>query len=220
MPKEWILNQANMRWGLTRKNKVGPVAELIRKCSPRIVEDWENFYYHNAYPREHLEQLGRQLYMKISEVCRAEIENITEQDCIDFLINLVVKRTFDGYQSEVQTIYGQLQTKLGIKVEPSPDEWDRRYNVDFHIKVGDKYIGLQIKPAGYAYITQIINELQFQKRTHEEFTSKYEGKVFYVISVAEGKQKVIYNPEIIEEIRKEIKRLQDLQGGDKIDKST
>jgi hypothetical protein len=23
MAKEWILNQANMRWGLTKKNKVG-----------------------------------------------------------------------------------------------------------------------------------------------------------------------------------------------------
>lgn len=35
MAKEWILNQANMRWGLTRKSKVGPVAELIRKCAPK-----------------------------------------------------------------------------------------------------------------------------------------------------------------------------------------
>ncbi len=39
MPKEWILNQANMRWGLTKKNKVGPVSELIRKCSPKALKD-------------------------------------------------------------------------------------------------------------------------------------------------------------------------------------
>ncbi|MFA5554804.1 MAG: MjaI family restriction endonuclease [Phycisphaerae bacterium] len=208
MPKEWILNQANMRWGLTRKNKVGPVAELIRKCSPRTTEDWEKFYYQNAYPREHLEQLGRQLYIKISEVCLAEIENITEQDCIDFLINLVVNRTFDGYQSEVQTIYSQLQAELGVKIEPAPDAWDRGYNVDFFIKIDEKYIGIQIKPAGHAYITQIINERQFQKSTHEKFTAKYGGNVFYIISIADGKKKIIYNPEVIEEIKKEIIRLQ------------
>lgn len=160
-----------------------------------------------------MEQLGRQLYMKISEVCRAEIENITEKDCIDFVVNLVINRTFDGYQSEIQTVYGQLQAELGAKIEPAPDEWDRKYNVDFFIRVGDKYIGLQIKPAGYAYITQIINELEFQKRTHEQFTAKYGGKVFYIISITEGKKKVIYNPEVIEEIRREIKRLQDLRGG-------
>lgn len=209
MPKEWILNQANMRWGLTKKNKVGPVSELIRKCSPKSKDDWEEYYHKNVYPKDHLEELGRRLYVKITEVCQAEIESISENDCVDFIINLVINRTYDGYQSEIQTIYGQLQQELGMKVEPAPDEWDRRFNVDFFIKVKDKYIGLQIKPAGYAYITQIINELEFQKQTHEKFTAKYGGKVFYVISVKEGKKKVIYNPEVIEEIGREIERLKE-----------
>jgi len=207
MAKEWILNQANMRWGLTKKNKVGPVSELIRKCSPKSLKEWEEYYFKNVYSKQYLEELGRRLYIKITEVCQAEIESITEEDCIDFIINLVIGRTYDGYQSEIQTIYGQLQEALGVKVEPAPDEWDRGYNVDFFIKVNERYIGLQIKPAGYAYITQIINELEFQKKTHEKFTVKYGGKVFYVISVKEGKKKIIHNPEIIEEIRKEIERL-------------
>jgi len=196
-----------MRWGLTKKNKVGPVSELIRKCSPKSLKDWEEYYYKNVYSKQHLEELGRRLYIKITEVCQAEIESITEEAGIDFIINLVIGRTYDGYQSEIQTIYGQLQEALGVKVEPAPDEWDRGYNVDFFIKVKEKYIGIQIKPAGYAYITQIINELKFQKKTHEKFIAKYGGKVFYVISVKEGKRKVIYNPEVIEEIRKEIARL-------------
>jgi hypothetical protein len=207
--KEWILNQANMRWGLTKKSKVGPVSELIRKCSPKSLKDWEGYYYKNGYPKQHLEGLGRRQYIKITEVCQAEIESITEEDCINFIINLVIGRTYDGYQSEIQTIYGQLQNVLGVKVEPAPDEWDRGYNIDFFIKVKDKYIGLQIKPAGYAYIPQIINELKFQKDTHEKFTSKYGGKVFYVISIKEGKKKIIYNPEVIEEIKKEIEKLRE-----------
>lgn len=207
MPKEWILNQANMRWGLTKKHKVGPVSELIRKRSPKSVSEWEEHYYRNIYPRGHLEELGRRLYVKISEVCQAEIETITEEDCIDFIIGLVIARTYDGYQSEIQTIYGQLQEALGVKVEPAPDEWDRGYNVDFYIQVGKKYIGLQIKPAGYPYITQIINELEFQKKTHHKFTEKYGGKVFYIISVKEGKKKIIHNPGVIEEISEEIERL-------------
>jgi len=198
-----------MRWGLTKKNKVGPVSELIRKCSPKLVKEWEKYYFSNVYPKEHLEQLGRTLYIKITEVCQAEIENVSEEDCIDFVINLVINRTFDGYQSEIQTIYGQLQQELGVKVEPAPDEWDRGYNVDFFIKVKDKYIGLQIKPAGYAYIPQIINELEFQKNTHQKFTVKFGGRVFYIISVKKDKRKIIYNPEVIEEIKKEIKRLQE-----------
>lgn len=207
MPKEWILNQANMRWGLTKKNKVGPVSDLIRNCSPKSLKDWEVYYYEKIRAKEDLEELGRRLYVKITEVCQAEIEDITEEDCINFIINLVISRTYDGYQSEIQTIYGQLQQALGVKVEPAPDEWDRGYNVDFFIKVNNKYIGLQVKPAGYAYITQIINELEFQNKTHEKFTNKYGGKVFYVISVKEGERKVIYNPDVVEKIRKEIERL-------------
>jgi hypothetical protein len=207
MAKEWIINQANMRWQFNRPKNVGKVSEEIRKCAPKALKDWEDYYYKNVYTKEHLEQLGRRLYIKITEVCQAEIESITENDCIDFVINLVINRTYDGYQSEIQTIYGQLQEKLGVKIEPAPDEWDRGYNVDFFIKVKESYIGLQIKPAGYAYIPQIINELEFQKKTHEKFTAKYGGKVFYVISVKEGKKKVIQNPEVIEEIKKEIDRL-------------
>src|SRR3990172_269248 len=207
MAKEWILNQANMRWGLTRKSKVGAVADMIRKCSPKDLHEWEEYYHKNGYSKEHLDQLGRILYVKVSEICKAEIESVTEKDCMEFIVNLVIKRTFDGYQSEIQTIYGQLESVLGVKVEPAPDEWDRGYNVDFFIKVKNRFIGLQIKPAGYAYIPQIVNEAQFQKKTHDKFTEKFGGKVFYIISVAENKRKVIYNPEVIERIREEIARL-------------
>jgi len=208
MAKEWILNQANMKWGLTRMTKVGPVSELIRKCGPKHVDEWEGYYYQNAHPKEHLENLGRQLDIKVTEVCQAEIDSVTEQDCMDFIVNLVIKRTFDGYQSEIQTIYGQLEHALGVKIEPASDEWDRLYNVDFFILVKGKYIGLQIKPAGYACIPQIVNELGFQRRTHERFTREFGGRVFYIISVKEGDKKIIHNPDVIEEIAAEIQRLQ------------
>jgi len=192
LPKEWIINQANMRWGLNRKKKVGAVSDEIRKCSPKSLGEWETYYYKNVYPKE---------------ICQAEIESVTEEDCIDFIINLVINRTYDGYQSEIQTIYGQLQAILGVKVEPAPDEWDRGYNVDFFIKIKNKYIGLQIKPAGYAYIPQIINELEFQKKTHKKFTEKYGGKVFYIISIKQDKKKVIHNTEVIKEIKQEIEKV-------------
>lgn len=210
MAKEWILNQANMRWQFNRPRNVGKVSEGIRKCMPKFVKDWEEYYYKNIYPRSHLEELGRRLYVKVSEVCRAEIDDISENDCINFVINLVIDRTFDGYHSEIQTIYGQLQKMLGIKIEPAPDEWDRIYNVDFSIPVGEYHIGLQIKPAGFAYIPQIINELEFQKKTHEKFKAKYGGKVFYIISIKEDQSKMIYNIEVVDEIRVEIARLSKL----------
>ncbi len=208
MPKEWILNSAINRWGLQKTKMVGRVAEEIRRCAPKTVEDWENYYYKNVRSKEHLEDIGRKLYVKISEVLRAEIDDVTEEECICYVINLVIQRTFDGYITEKKTIYEQLQDILGVKIESAPDEWDRNFNVDFFIKIKDKYIGLQIKPAGYAFIPQIINEKNNQIKTHERFTELYGGKVFYVISVKDGDKKRIYNEEVIEDIRQEIKRLE------------
>jgi hypothetical protein len=198
-----------MRWGLNKKKQVGAVAEEIRKCSPKNIKEWEDYYYKKVYPKNHLIELGKKLYVKISEVIRAEIDEISEEDCINFVINLVINRTYDGYVSEKETIYGQLQDILGVKIEPAPDEWDRGFNVDFFIKIKEKYIGLQIKPTGYAYIPQIINERTQQKETHDKFTKKYGGKVFYIFSVKDENtgKKIIANKEIIDEIKAEIKRL-------------
>ena len=159
--------------------------------------------------KEHLIELGRKLYTTITEVLRAEIDEVTEQDCINFIINLVINRTFDGYMTEKETIYGQLQDILGVKIEPAPDELDRLYNVDFFIKIKDKFIGLQIKPAGgVSHITQIFQEKAQQAKTHEKFTAKYGGKVFYVVSIKENDKKKIHNTEVIDEIKEEIKRLE------------
>lgn len=103
--------------------------------------------------------------MEVTEVYAAEIEDITEEDCTNFIGNLVIDRTFDGYQSEIQAVHKQLKRLLGVKIEPASDEWNRRNNVDFFIRVADKYIDIQVKPAGYAYLPQIINELRFRKET-------------------------------------------------------
>ena len=207
MPKEWILNSAINRWGLQKKKMVGAVSDEIRKCSPKTVKEWEQYYFKNVYPKEQLIEIGKKLYVKITEVLISEIDDITEENCIDYVINLVINRTFDGYMTEKKTIYEQLQNILGVRIEPAPDEWDRLFNVDFFIKIRNKFIGLQIKPTGYAFITQIINERNNQEATHKKFTTKYGGKVFYVISVKEGDKKKIYNTEIIEEIKQEMERI-------------
>jgi len=209
MAKEWILNSAMNRFQLNFKRNVGAVSEEIRKCSPRTIDEWKGYYFQNVRNKEHIEELGRKLYIKITEVISAEVEDITEEDCIEYMVNMVIDRTFDGYMTEIKTIYGQLQKILNVKIQPAPDEWDRLYNVDFFIKMEDKYIGLQVKPAGdVSHIPQIFKEHSIQEATHKKFTEKYGGKVFYVISIKEGGKKKIHNTEIISEIEQEIKKLQ------------
>ncbi|MDR3101936.1 MAG: MjaI family restriction endonuclease [Methanocalculaceae archaeon] len=133
------------RFQLNFKRNVGATSEAIRVCSPRNLDEWRDYYFANVRSREHIEELGCKLYMKITEVIQAEVEDVTEQDCINYMLALVIDRTFDGYITEISTIYGQLAGILGVKIEPAPDEWDRFFNVDFFIKVDKNFIGLQIK---------------------------------------------------------------------------
>ena len=123
MAKEWILNQATNRFQFNFKRNVGAVAAEIRACEPHDLGEWREFYFANVRSREHIEELGRRLYVKISEVLRAEIDDISEQDCIYYLMTLVIDRTFDGYQTEKTTVYGQLEQLLKQKIEPASDEW-------------------------------------------------------------------------------------------------
>lgn len=208
MAKEWILNSAMNRFQLNFKRNVGAVSEEIRKCSPKKIEDWKNYYFEKVRPKEHIEDLGKKLFIKITEVIASEVDDITEDDCIQYMFNLVIDRTFDGYMTEIKTIYGQLQQDINLKIEPAPDEWDRFYNVDFFIKVKNKYIGLQIKPvSGVAHIPEIFKERNNQLITHQKFTEEFGGKVFYIYSLKDGEKKKIHNREVIKEIQEEIMSL-------------
>ena len=211
MPKEWILNSVMNRFQLNFKRNVGPTSESIRKCSPKTVEEWEEYYFKNVKKKEEITELGKKLYIKITEVVQAELENITERDCIDYMIGLVINRTFDGYMTEIDTIYGKLEKELEIKIEPAPDEWDRLYNVDFFIKIENCYIGIQIKPVNQGIqLPEIFKEKKLQLESHKKFTKKYGGKVFYVFSAKVNDRKEILNKEVIVEIREEIQRLKSL----------
>lgn len=212
MAKEWILNSAMNRFQLNFKRNVGPTSESIRKCAPKTLDEWRKYYYEHVRAKEHIIELGKRLYVKITEVIQAEVAEITEEDCINYMNQLVIDRTFDGYQTEIKTVYGQLEGLLCVKIEPAPDKWDRLYNVDFFVKVGDRYIGLQIKPisfnGGSIQLSEIFKEKSIQEETHREFTEKYGGKVFYIYSFKNGQKKEIYNMDVIDEIKQELLCLQ------------
>lgn len=113
------------RYQLNYKRNVGAVSEAIRNCTPRSKEEWETYYYTNIRTRVQIDELGRKLYVKITEVISAEVEAITEEECIRYMHELVINRTYDGYTTEIHTIHGKLTSMLNAQIEPAPDEWDR-----------------------------------------------------------------------------------------------
>ncbi|MDP1624103.1 MAG: MjaI family restriction endonuclease [Bacteroidales bacterium] len=214
---ETLLNYGLNRWGLNKAYSVGALSELIRSCAPNEFKEWEEFYFTKGkqkkkngirITREYITGLGQTLYIKLSEIVQSELASITEEECIEYAYNLVLRRTYDGYRTEIDTIYGQLEGSLERKIEPAPDIWDRTYSVDFFIKVGEKFIGIQIKPIASGQALNQYQWIEMHKVNHAKFEKEFGGKVFFVYSTkgATGKKK-IYNIEVIEDLRAEIIRL-------------
>ncbi len=213
--RETLLNYSMNRWCLNRVYSIGSTSELIRTCSPKSFEEWEKYYFENAVQKkrngikvtkEYITELGRKMYIKLSEVIQNELESIQEEECIDYAYNLVLNRTYEGYRREINTVYGQLESILDIKIQPAPDKWDRQYCVDFFIQVKDSCIGIQIKSVSGS----ALDHYQWEKMhelNHKKFKVKFGGSVFFVYSKKSGKKGKIENPEIIDEIQEEIRRI-------------
>lgn len=215
--RETLLNYGMNRWGLNKAHSVGSTSELIRTCAPSKYEEWEQFYFTKAkqkkkdglqITRKYIESLGQTLYIKLSEVVQHELEQITEEECIDYAYNLVLNRTYEGYRTEIETIYGQLEGAIGRKIEPAPDNWDRAYSVDFFVEVNEKYIGIQIKPIQSGQALNQYQWIEMHRKNHEKFEKEFGGKVFFVFSTKSSSgAKKIHNSEVIEQIITEMKRL-------------
>ena len=217
--KEKVLNYACQTYKLSRPNKVGEVMDLIRKCQPNSFQEWENFYFQNATTKtknpskislETLNELGIRLYEQVTKVVIPEWSDITQQDCINYIYNLVINRTFDGYLREKSVINDELAKIFPNYIfEESPPELDHAGDIDYLIKIRDNIaIGLQIKP-----ITASANFANYSlserlQNSFDAFTEKFKGKVFIIFSTKVNNKKIIANSEVIEKIREEIQRLE------------
>ena len=105
--KEFVLNYTMNRWQLNFKRNVGPTSASIRDCQPASLEEWENYYYSNIRLREHINSLGARLYHHITDTLPGEkrfhpelLEIITQDDCLQYMHNIVITRTYNGYAKE------------------------------------------------------------------------------------------------------------------------
>ena len=215
--KERVLNYACQTYQLSRPNKVGAVMALIRECQPQTIQEWEKWYFENAktdgknafkITRESLLELGERLYEKITEVVIPEWEEafrqLTKQDCIDYIYNLTINRTYDGYLREKSVINdGLARIFPNLSFEETDPELDHAGDIDYIAKIGDKAIGIQIKPITAKANFGSYSLTERMKASFSDFTDRFGGKVFVVFSL----DKEIANKEVIEEIRKEVERL-------------
>jgi len=206
-----LKNMVVNRFQLNQKHNVGPTSESIREYQPRSKEEWADFYYQHVRPREHIDELGRRMYQKIQDEIIPALESITVDECIAYMHELVIDRTYEGYVSELETVREIVAGELeGYEVLPTPDDVDRGLAVDFYIPVGEYRIGLQVKPITVSQIPNLHEWQRIWEEGHEEFRRRYGGRVFVLINVRRGSSdKRLANPEVIDEIKAEIRRLEE-----------
>jgi hypothetical protein len=217
--KEKVLNYACQTYQLSRPNKVGAVMALIRECQPNSIEEWEKWYFQNAYTdgkrqikvtSDILKELGERLYVKITEIVIPEwqeaFNQLTVQDCIDYIHNLTIYRTYDGFIREKSIITDTLEKIFPeVRFVESDPDMDHAGDIDYLGSVGDKAFGIQIKPVTAKANFGNYSPSERMKASFKEFELKFGGKVFIIFSVSDE----IKNTDVIEEIRNEIRRLQE-----------
>lgn len=216
--KEKVLNYACQTYQLSRPNKVGAVMALIRECQPNTIEEWEKWYFENAVTtgkntfrvtKESLKELGERLYEKITEVVIPEwqeaFRNLTKEDCYDYIYNLTINRTYDGYLREKSVVNDGLTKHFpNIRFEESPEELDHAGDIDYLGYISDnKAFGIQIKPITAQANFGNYSVSERMKASFDNFKKDFGGNVFIVFSL-DGE---IANKNIVEEIQKEIERL-------------
>ncbi|MEO8819999.1 MAG: MjaI family restriction endonuclease [Ginsengibacter sp.] len=215
--KEKVLNYATQTYQLSSPNKVGAVMALIRECQPKTIEEWEQWYFGNAHTdgktiikitKESLEELGERLYVKIKEIVipewTAAFNQLTLQDCIDYIINLTINRTFDGFIREKSVVEDNLAKEFPkVRFEESDPELDHAGDIDYLGWVGEKAFGIQIKPITSKSNFGNYSSTERMKASFTNFSKKFGGNVFVIFSEKEK----IKNEEVIGQIAAEIELL-------------
>lgn len=219
--KEKVLNYACQTYQLSRPNKVGAVMALIRKCQPKTITEWKKWYFKKAFTEnknptkitpEILKELGERLYEKITGIVipewKAAFDELSLQDCEDYIYNLTINRTFDGFIREKSVINDGLEKHFSeVKFIESDSDLDHAGDIDYLGFVGKYAFGIQIKPitAKANFGNYSISERM--KTNFNDFEQKYKGKVFIVFS-SDGE---IVNKDIYKKIKEEIKRLENIK---------
>jgi MjaI restriction endonuclease len=148
---------------------------------------------------------GKRLHEKIHNIDVPEwqkaFEEITEEDCVEYIVDVTIRRTFNGYFREKSVVYDNLAKVFPQLVfEESYADLDHAGDIDYIGKVlgTNKIIGIQIKPTtasiafgGYSVSDRIKKNLNY-------FEREYSAKAFVIYSEKEK----IMNKEVVEEIRK------------------
>ena len=159
-----------------------------------------------------MNELGERLYEKITEVVipewQAAFNELSLEDCKDYVYNLTVRRTYDGFIREKSVVNdGLSKIFLEVKFIESENDLDHAGDIDYLGFVDKFAFGIQINPITARANFGNYSVSERMKNNFIDFENKYKGKVFIIFSL-DGE---IGNKEVLKEIQKEIGRLKNFK---------
>jgi hypothetical protein len=136
---------------------------------------------------------------------QAAFAELSLQDCKDYIYNLTINRTYEGFIREKSVVNDGLAKHFPeVKFIESDNDLDHAGDIDYLGFISDKKaFGLQIKPITAKANFGNYSVSERMKANFQDFKKKYHGKVFIIFSL-KGE---IGNKGIIKEIKIETKRL-------------
>jgi hypothetical protein len=187
-PFETVLNNVAQRYQLTRPTKVGSTSKIINDYDPKSFDDWVEIFFEKSVQhkkggvkvtKEFLSNVGDELFKNLQEKYFPEIikaqKEITPELCQQFIYDVVLRRTWDGYLAE-KSVIEQLVISLNGKVEfNKTDPKLESINIDYvgDIKSKIRKIGISVKPISYK------NKVDSIYNSWKDWESE-NGKVFLV----------------------------------------
>lgn len=159
-----------------------------------------------------VKELGERLYSKLKEIVIPQItetiNTLTLEDCIEYIYQLTIYRTYDGYLTEKSAVFDGLAKVFNeVIFEESDPHLDHSGDIDFIGKIGDKAFGLQIKPVTANASLGNYDISARMQNSFKDFQNKFGGQVFIIYSVNDN----ILNKDIYDKITTEIERLKTLK---------
>lgn len=205
------LNLAINRFQLNRPKRIGKTDDAISAAIPTSLEEWQEHYISNLRSEQQLDEIGDELFDKMQSVVLAEIKSINQEDCRNYVKELVFVKTFEGYQARLDILQNELLEKTGKHFEFKADhnnDWRfKTYQIDFyHIDINkDLLIGVKVYPESFenSQNPHVIRSKDEVERAHKDAEEKYAGHFFNLYYRKHSKDKYeLTNPKVLDIIKK------------------
>ncbi|MEY4570823.1 MAG: hypothetical protein RLZ10_16 [Bacteroidota bacterium] len=205
---EFILNKTAVDHHLTRPSKVGPTIELLYQHNPKTIQEWAEVFYKNSVQKKkdgsgikvdenYLNSVGDELFRLLNEKIFPLIllakDELTIEDCRNFIKDVVIRRSFEGFIAE-KDIVNQVEIALDGDIEFTKDAELEPINVDAYgkSKKYGKTIGLSVKPQSYKKQDGFGKD-ESLKKSWEKWERENNSKIFivYYSEKKDGQKKII-----------------------------